>query len=143
MPVLFCDFEGTAVAAAHAGWRGLSGGVLENTLNALPCPLGRTLAFLGPAIGPSAFEVGDDVLQAFTRRDAGAAECFERKPADPDAAPKWLADLYVLARRRLAAAGVRHIFGGGFCTYSDRARFFSYRRDRQTGRQAALIWLDS
>jgi YfiH family protein len=143
MPVLFCDRDGTAVAAAHAGWRGLSGGVLENTLGALPCPRERTMAFLGPAIGPGAFEVGEDVLEAFTRLDSGAAACFQRKPADPaGASPKWLADLYALACRRLAAAGVYQVFGGGCCTYSDRARFFSHRRDRQTGRQAALIWLD-
>jgi copper oxidase (laccase) domain-containing protein len=100
------------------------------------------MAFLGPAIGPGAFEVGEDVLEAFTRRDTAAAACFQRKPAQPGAAQKWLADLYALARRRLAAAGISQVFGGGFCTYSDRARFFSHRRDRQTGRQAALIWLD-
>jgi copper oxidase (laccase) domain-containing protein len=100
------------------------------------------MAFLGPSIGPDAFEVGDDVLEAFARSDPGAAACFRRKPPEPGASPKWLADLYGLARRRLAAAGVSQVFGGGFCTYSDRARFFSYRRDRQTGRHAALIWLD-
>jgi copper oxidase (laccase) domain-containing protein len=108
------------------------------------------LAWLGPAIGPDAFEVGRDVLDAFTAADAGAAACFRSKPpvsnGEPSASggePKWLADLYALARRRLAAAGVHAVFGGGLCTRSDALRFFSHRRDRRTGRQAALIWLEA
>ena len=141
MPALFCDREGRAVAIAHAGWRGLSGGVLENTLDAIPCPPSDMLAYLGPAIGPAAFEVGQDVVDAFTAADADCARCFRPKAASPTGEPKWMADLYALARRRLAAAGVRTVFGEDLCTYSDPARFFSHRRDRRTGRQAALIWL--
>ena len=143
LPVLLCDRAGSVVAAAHAGWRGLSHGVLESTVAAMDPAGTDLLAWLGPAIGPDAFEVGRDVLDAFTAVDAGAAACFRSRPPRPDGAPKWFADLYALARRRLAAAGVHAVFGGGLCTSSDARRFFSHRRDRRTGRQAALVWLEA
>ena len=136
LPVLFCDDAGRVVAAAHAGWRGLSAGVLEATVRALPAPPASLMAWLGAAIGPESFEVGAEVREAFVARDAGAAECFKSRPAPG----KFLADLYGLARRRLAAAGVRRVYGGGLDTLREPARFFSYRRDGETGRMAALIW---
>jgi len=136
LPVLFCDQAGTVVAAAHAGWRGLQAGVLEATITAMAVPAGEILAWLGPAIGPAAFEVGDEVRAAFVAHDRRAAEAF--KPHVPG---KWLADIYRLARQRLQAAGVASIRGGDFCTVSDSERFFSYRRDGVTGRMATLIWL--
>ena len=136
LPVLFCNRQGTVVAAAHAGWRGLLAGVLENTLATMQCPAGDVLAWLGPAIGPDNFEVGDEVRSAFVERDADAAVAFQ-----PQGQGKWLADLYALARRRLSAAGVVGVYGGGLCTVADGERFFSYRRDGVTGRQASLIWL--
>ena len=135
IPVLLADRAGTTVGIAHAGWRGLAAGVIENTVRAMardPRDLG---AYLGPGIGPAAFEVGDDVRDALLARDAGAAGAFR-----PHAAGKWLADLFLLARRCLQRSGVREVHGGGLCTYSDRERFFSYRRNRTTGRMAALIW---
>jgi hypothetical protein len=141
LPVLFCDRDGTRVAAAHAGWRGMSAGVLENTVAALGCAPGDVLAYLGPAIGPDRFEVGQEVVDAFTRADPQAAQCFRTKAPGPRGEPKWLADLYRLARQRLAAARVRAVYGGGLCTYEDSARFFSHRRDPRSGRHAALIWL--
>ena len=137
LPVLFCDREGTCVAAAHAGWRGLSAGVLEQTIAALGLPASRLLAWLGPAIGPRAFEVGTDVLTAFAQSDP--CHSAFAPAADPG---KWLADLFALARIRLAAAGLSAISGGGLCSFSDPTRFFSHRRDRITGRQAAFIWLE-
>lgn len=137
MPVLICDEDGSVVAAAHAGWRGLSSGVIENTVRAMNVSAARLLAYLGPAIGPAAFEVGDDVRDAFMRHDPAAAAAFKAHREG-----KWLADLFTLGRQRLAASGVQRIFGGGDCTASDQRRFFSYRRDRITGRMAALIWLD-
>lgn len=136
LPVLFCDREGSCVAAAHAGWRGLSAGVLEHTVAALDVPADRLIAWLGPAIGPSAFEVGSDVLDAFGRSDPSHSAFVAVRPG------KWLADLFSLARARLRSAGVADVFGGGLCTVSDPARFFSHRRDRITGRQAAFIWID-
>jgi YfiH family protein len=143
LPVLLCDRPGTTVAAAHAGWRGLSAGVLERTVAAMGCESAQLLAYLGPAIGPRAFEVQADVLDAFTRADPRAHECFRAKPAAAGAPQKWLADLYGLARQRLAGAGVKAVYGGSACTFSEPARFFSHRRDRRTGRQAALIWLEA
>ncbi|MDR7120585.1 peptidoglycan editing factor PgeF [Rheinheimera soli] len=138
LPVLFCDAAGTQVAAAHAGWRGLVDGVLEQTLAQFADP--RTvMAWLGPAIGPTAFEVGNEVRLAFIQKDAKAAAAFI---AVPDKTDKWLADLYQLAALRLNASGVSGVYGGGFCTYSDKERFYSYRRDGQTGRMASCIWLD-
>lgn len=137
LPVLFCDDAGQVVAAAHAGWRGLLAGVLEQTIVAMAVPGDRLLAYLGPAIGPQAFEVGDEVRCAFVAIDARTADCFL-----PSAPGKWLADLYKLARLRLAGQGVTRVFGGDACTFGDPARFFSYRRDGQTGRMASMIWLD-
>ena len=137
LPVLLCDRTGTVVAAAHAGWRGLLDGVLECTVEAMAKPGAELLAYLGPAIGPTAFEVGDEVRQAFVAHDAYAAEAFV-----PSAhAGKWLADLYLLARQRLQGVGVDAVYGGDDCTYSHAERFFSYRRDGITGRMASLIWL--
>jgi YfiH family protein len=137
LPVLFCADDASVVAAAHAGWRGLAAGVLEATVKSLPVPASRLLAWLGPAIGPRAFEVGDDVYDAFVRDDPDAAVAFV-----PGGSPgKWYADIFMLARRCLVAAGVARIYGGGTCTWSDPARFFSFRRDGKTGRQAALIWM--
>lgn len=138
LPVLFCDRAGRHVAAAHAGWRGLAGGVLEATVSALcgrGVAVGELMAWLGPAIGPTAFEVGDEVRAAFVDVDPGAAAAFVA-----GAPGKWFADLFQLARRRLAACGVGAIYGGGVCTFADADRFFSHRRDRLSGRQATLIW---
>jgi len=138
MPVLLADEEATVVAAAHAGWRGLSAGVLEATVGAMRVDPQRLIAWLGPAIGPRRYEVGDEVRAAFLARDAGAASAFRAVRAG-----HWLLDLYAVARQRLAASGVSRVFGGGFCTYSDAERFYSYRREPQTGRMAAMIWLKS
>lgn len=138
LPVLFCDRSGQHVAAAHAGWRGLAGGVLEATVGALCArgvAAGNLMAWLGPAIGPTAFEVGDEVRTAFVDVDPETAAAFVA-----GAPGKWFADLFQLARRRLAACGVAAIYGGGVCTFSDAERFFSHRRDKISGRQATLIW---
>ena len=136
LPVLFCDRAGTRVAAAHAGWRGLAGGVLESTLDALAIEAQETLVWLGPAIGPQAFEVGAEVREAFVRQHGQAAAAF----LPSRNAGRFMADIYQLARIRLAAKGVNAVYGGGFCTYQD-PRFYSYRRSAQTGRFASLIWL--
>ena len=136
LPVLLCAADGTAVGAAHAGWRGLAGGVLESTVRALRTPPADVLAWLGPAIGQGRFEVGEDVHAAFTSVDPGAAVAIVQ-----NARGRWQCDLYALARRRLASLGISRIQGGGWCTYSDPARFFSYRRDGRCGRMAALIWM--
>ncbi len=139
LPVVLTSKLGTAVGVAHAGWRGLAGGVLENTVRALDRarPGERWIAWLGPAIGPARFEVGEDVFDAFVTDDAGAAPAFA-----PTGAPgKWHADLYALARRRLARVGVRDVAGGGLCTASDPQRFYSFRRDGVTGRMASLVWI--
>ncbi len=144
LPVLLCDERASVVAAAHAGWRGLAAGVLEATVRAMGIGPGRILAWLGPAIGPDAFEVGEEVRQAFLDHHPLSAIAF--RPALPgtlDEAPKkWLANLPALARIRLAAMGVDRIYGGQGCTYRDAGRFFSYRRDGRTGRMAAVIWLE-
>lgn len=137
MPVLLCDDAGSVVGIAHAGWRGLSSGVIENAVRETGSPPDRLLAWLGPAIGPEAFEVGSEVRDAFLATDPAAAEAFQ-----PHHAGKWLADLFKLARQRLARCGVRQVFGGGLCTHRDPARFYSYRREPVTGRMAALIWLE-
>ncbi|HEY7890045.1 MAG TPA: peptidoglycan editing factor PgeF [Steroidobacteraceae bacterium] len=137
MPVLLAAADGTAVGAAHAGWRGLAGGVLEATVRAMNSPPAQLLAWLGPAIGQAHFEVGEEVRAAFLASDAGAAAAFAANERG-----RWQCDLYALARRRLAALGVRAIHGGGCCTYADAKRFFSYRRDGRCGRMAALIWRD-
>lgn len=138
LPVLFCDRAGTRVAAAHAGWRGLLAGILENTLKALAVDPSQVLVWLGPAIGPQAFEVGGEVREAFIRLDARAESAFV-----PSARPgHYLADIYQLARQRLRAAGVQTISGGDQCTVSNPPRYYSYRRDGQTGRMASLVWLE-
>lgn len=137
LPVLFCDRRARVVGAAHAGWRGLAAGVLEATVTALGVAPAELLAWLGPAIGPEAFEVGAEVRAAFLAHDAAAAGAF-RAAAAPD---KYFADLFALARQRLQGAGVRAIFGGGLSTHGDARQFYSYRRDGATGRHAALIWL--
>lgn len=137
LPVLFCDDAGSIVAVAHAGWRGLFAGVLEQTIAAMDMPGRALMAYLGPAIGPQSFAVGDEVRSAFVAADAKAATAFT-----PLQSGKWLADIYRLARQRLAGQGVERIFGGAYCTVSEADRFFSYRRDGRTGRMAAMIWLD-
>jgi YfiH family protein len=136
IPVLLADRAGTAVGVAHAGWRGLAAGVIPNAVERMGIAPRDLIAYLGPGIGPTAFEVGPDVLDAFVTRDAAAQAAFA-----PHAPGKWLADLFLLARRSLQLAGVMDIHGGGLCTYSDAARFFSYRRERATGRMAAVIWM--
>lgn len=138
LPVLFCSRQGDWVAAAHAGWRGLAQGVLEAVLARAPCPPEQLLAWLGPAIGPRAFQVGDEVRAAFVSQDAAAEDAFVQQDAQ-----HYLADLYQLARLRLARRGLHAVYGGAFCTYEDQRRFFSYRRDgAATGRMASLIWLE-
>lgn len=136
MPVLFAAGDGSAVGAAHAGWRGLCAGVLEETVARMGVPPARLLAWLGPAIGPRAYEVGDEVRAAFLARDAHAASAFAAtRPGH------WLLDLYAVARQRLAALGVERVTGGAHCTHTEAARFYSYRRDGATERMAALIWI--
>jgi YfiH family protein len=138
LPVLFCDRAGSVVAAAHAGWRGLAGGVLEVTVAAMQVPPGEMLVWMGAAIGPQALEVGDEVRQAFVGQHPEASEAFVPQPMPG----KWLADIYHLARISLEHAGVQAIYGGGRCTYQETESFYSYRRDGVTGRMAALIWLE-
>lgn len=136
LPVLFCDRKGTVVAAAHAGWRGLQAGILEATVSSMGVAPGDILAWLGPAIGPSAFEVGPEVREAFLASSEASETCFSISPGKPG---HFLADIYALARQRLTAVGVNRVYGGDFCTYSDSERFFSYRRDGQTGRMTSVI----
>jgi len=139
LPVLLADARGRGVAAAHAGWRGLAGGVVQAAAGALRAALGdpdaRLLAFLGPAIGPAHFEVGPEVFEAMRARLPGAATAFRQTGSD-----RYHADLFALGRQALAACAVTDVYGGGLCTYADPQRFYSYRRDRVTGRHAALIW---
>ena len=137
LPVLLCDRTGTRVAALHAGWRGLAAGVIEQGVRALGGAPDELLAWLGPAIGPRAFEVGPEVRTTFVQQDATAARAFT---ASHDG--RYFADLYALACLRLSALGVTRITGGGFCTLTDRDRFFSFRRDGSCGRMATLIWLE-
>ena len=139
LPVLFCDKQGRAVAAAHAGWRGLAGGVLEATLkqlcDELDCQQDEILAWLGPAIGPSAFEVGEEVRETFISQHDVASAFVAMGEGH------WLMDIYAVARIRLNSAGITDISGGGYCTFNDSECFFSYRRDETCGRMASLIWL--
>ena len=145
LPVLLCDKAGTVVAAVHAGWRGLCDGAIEATVNKLPVERSEILAWLGPAIGPDAFEVGDEVRQQFMQHDIQAQQAFRQY------AGKWLCNMYLIAQQRLNKLGVTQVYGGGdhenssenFCTYTDEARFFSFRRDNVTGRMASLIWLEN
>lgn len=134
LPVLFCDRQGRQVAAAHAGWRGLLDGVLENTLTQFTHPH-QVMAWLGPAIGADAFEVGNEVRLQFVAKDPAASNAFKQHN------DRWLMDIYLLAKQRLFLAGVTHIYGGDYCTVSDPQRFFSYRREQKTGRQASCIWI--
>jgi YfiH family protein len=136
LPVFFCDRAGSRVAVAHAGWRGLAGGILAATVRALETEPGKLLAWLGPAIGPAVYEVGEEVAGAF-RAQLGA----DFPAAFTPCGERWLLDLYAAARLQLAAAGVGAVYGGGLCTFSDPARFFSHRRDGVCGRMASLIWL--
>ena len=138
LPVLLTDRAGKHVAAVHAGWRGLAAGVIEQTLACLQQPGEAMLAWLGPAIGPTVYQVGDEVRETFMQHDAHSAAAFRVAPQGG-----WLADMYRLARQRLAAHGVTSVYGGQACSYSDAGRFYSYRRDGVTGRMASLIWIDS
>ena len=139
LPVLFCDVKGRVVGAAHAGWRGLLNGVLEQTVAAMRgAGAGDILAWLGPAIGPLQFEVGAEVRQAFIERDALADAAFIPVAANLD---KYLADIYALARLRLHGLGGIHCYGGHYCTVTEVARFYSYRRDKITGRMASMVWM--
>jgi YfiH family protein len=137
LPVLLAHRGGAVVGIAHAGWRGLAAGVIEATLARMAVPAREVMAWLGPAIGARAYEVGRDVYDAFVGRDPALAAALE-----PRSGGKFRADLCAAARRRLAATGVLEVYGGGFCTYTDSTRFFSYRRERATGRFASLIWID-
>jgi YfiH family protein len=147
LPVLLTGAAGDRVGASHAGWRGLAGGVIEATVSALGGPPEELLAWLGPAIGPRHFEVGAEVREEFLRRvgagDTPAADAAADEAAFlPNARGRYMADLYALARGRLLRLGVERIYGGGECTYTDDARYFSHRREGRTGRQATLIWLE-
>jgi purine-nucleoside/S-methyl-5'-thioadenosine phosphorylase / adenosine deaminase len=135
LPVLFTSRDGSRIGAAHAGWRGLAGGVLEATVQALRVPAGELRAWLGPCISREYFEVGEEVREEFAKQDPDASACFDRNSRG-----RWQADLVGLARRRLNALGVDGVSGGQWCTFADRARFYSHRRDGKGGRLAALIW---
>lgn len=136
LPVLLCDQTGTAVAAIHVGWRSLCDGVIEATVAAMPVQAGQLMAWLGPAIGPDAFEVGSEVRAQFMAQDMQAESAFKPKEG------KWLGDLYAIARQRLQTLGVTQVYGGGRCTYSEPETFFSFRRDGDTGRMGTFIWLE-
>ena len=138
LPVLLCDRAGRQVAALHAGWRGLAAGVIERTVAAMQRPGQALLAWLGPAIGAAAYQVGDEVREAFLKHDKQALAAFQ-----PDTEGGWKADLYQLARQRLAERGVTAVYGGDECSFTDAERFYSYRRDGVTGRMATLIWLQA
>jgi YfiH family protein len=137
LPVLLCNRTGQRVAAAHAGWRGLAAGVLEQTVTAMGEAPDQLLAWLGPAIGPRSYTVGDEVREAFLRQDNAAQTAFIRQGG------RWLLDLYAVARQRLSRLGVTAISGGDYCTFADPERFYSFRRDGTTGRMASLVWLDA
>jgi hypothetical protein len=138
LPIVLASDSGDLVAAAHAGWRGLADGVIESLVGALPVPPARLMAWLGPAIGVEHFEVGAEVRETLLRSDPGAAEAFM-----PNARGRFMADLTLLARRRLRTLGVERVFGGDQCTFAESDRYFSHRRDGTTGRQATLIWLEA
>lgn len=136
LPVVFANDAGTEIGAAHAGWRGLANGVLENTVAAMHSPAHELIAWLGPAAGPQAYEIGQEVFDTFVGADAEAASAFATtRPGH------WRVDLYALARLRLARLGITRVYGGDLCTISDPQRFFSHRRDARTGRMATLVWM--
>jgi len=135
LPVLLCDQAGTVVAAVHAGWRSLCDGVIEATVKTMKVDGAQLMAWLGPAIGPNAFEVGAEVRAQFIAQDADAGTAFQQS------GDKWLGDLYQIATQRLNRLGVTQVYGGGLCTFSDKSRFFSYRRDGDTGRMGTFIWM--
>jgi len=137
LPVLMCNLKGSKVAAAHAGWRGLADGVIENTVASLGESPHRLLVWLGPAIGPQAFEVGEEVRDVFVKQQPAAVAAFQQNRSG-----HFLADIYKLARLRLKAMGVEAVYGGDYCTFTDAQHFYSYRRDGKTGRQASLIWFE-
>lgn len=137
LPVLLCDTQGSVVGAAHAGWKGLAAGVIEATVQAMDVAPENIMVWLGPAISQNEFEVGDEVRAAFVAIQPQAASAFI-----PGRNGKWFADLCALARLRLNALGITAIYGGGYCTYRERERFFSYRRDGATGRMGTFIWLE-
>ncbi|MEM7402093.1 MAG: peptidoglycan editing factor PgeF, partial [Pseudomonadota bacterium] len=136
LPVVFCDQKGEYIAAAHAGWRGLANGVLDNTIQTLPVDNDELMCWLGPAIGPNMFEVGSEVVQQFIDKEKVHENAFNVKANN-----KYLADIYQLARNILLKHGVHQIYGGDHCTYSESDKFYSYRRDGETGRMATLIWM--
>ena len=136
LPVLFCNEAGTHIAAAHAGWRGLAAGVLEATVLAMECKPADLMAWMGPAIGPRVYEVGKDVYDAFT--NLNIENCIAFQPYRD----RWLADIYQLARMALTNIGITQISGGQHCTFEEKGRFFSYRRDGETGRMASVVWLE-
>jgi purine-nucleoside/S-methyl-5'-thioadenosine phosphorylase / adenosine deaminase len=145
LPVLLCDKDGTQVAAVHAGWRGLAGGIIEAALDKFSVPANEIMAWLGPAIGPTAFEVGGEVRQQFMAVDPQAALAFtpQAKVVDGQSgSDKWLANIYLLATQRLQKYGITQVYGGDHCTVNEAELFYSYRREPTTGRQASLIWLD-
>lgn len=137
MPLFLCERRGKRVAVAHAGWRGMAAGVIEHAVTALEVPADQVIAWMGPTIGPDAFEVGPEVREAFLAGDPAADAAFRAHTEG-----KFMADLYQLARRRLGRAGVREVHGGGFCTFHEPERFFSYRRRAQSGRMGAFIWME-
>jgi len=141
LPVLLCDRQGSVVGAVHAGWKGLAAGVIEATVQAMGVPSDGLMAWLGPAIGPQAFEVGGEVRSEFMRQDPQAAAAFTPSHLQGGGV-KYLADLYALARLRLHELGITAIYGGDRCTWSEPEQFFSYRRDGVTGRQGTFIWLE-
>lgn len=141
LPLLLCDPKRGEVAACHAGWRGLCAGVIEACVAKFSVPQ-DVMVWLGPAIGPKSFEVGSEVREAFIQQQAEAEMAFTQGAEQDKSQDKWLADLYLLARQRLASCGIQQIYGGDFCTYTDKERFFSYRRDGVTGRMAGVIWIE-
>ena len=140
LPILLCDTAGTVVASIHAGWRGLCDGVIEATLSKMPVESATLMAWLGPAIGQNAFEVGGELRAQFIAKDAQAKAAFKPHGDNPEQ-DKWLGDLYKIAMQRLNNLGIMQIYGGGECTFTDQQRYFSFRRDGATGRMATLIWL--
>lgn len=139
LPILLCDSHGTEIASVHGGWRGLAAGIIEQALQQFSSPANNLLAWLGPAIGPGAYEVGAEVRAAFIKNFPDAHQAFLPSPNED----RFYADLYLLAKQRLLQQGVKKIYGGNFCTYTENDRFFSYRRDRETGRMASVIWLEN